>query len=24
MQLDRTERYGEVALAFMHPLERAA
>ncbi|HEY0392870.1 MAG TPA: 16S rRNA (guanine(966)-N(2))-methyltransferase RsmD [Candidatus Elarobacter sp.] len=24
MQLDRTERYGDVALAFLHPLERAA
>ena len=24
MHLDRTERYGEVALAFMHPLEDAA
>jgi 16S rRNA (guanine966-N2)-methyltransferase len=24
MALDRTERYGEVALAFMHPLEAAA
>ena len=24
MQVERTERYGEVALAFMHPLETAA
>jgi 16S rRNA (guanine(966)-N(2))-methyltransferase RsmD len=24
MRLERTERYGEVALAFMHPLEEAA